>query len=321
MAFVIAFRPESVGTDTRNYIYFYNSICQDFLILSSFEYLFQGILLFFSTFSAPPAIVFWFLAFVNLTMVILLALKLSSFVNKKIDSYRLFFILSILFLISPFFFAIMVNVIRQGTATLALFVFCIVLAARKPLFALVPLSFLALGFHKTSLITIIFSPLILCNYRVVFITTLISALLYITGLTTRLIYWVSQLTGINLYLKITDYANSGIYHTGVRYDFALFTIFMGLGFKFLSRYFLAIEDRTTFKELLKIYWVLVLPFFFFGFAAYSDRYLLAGWLYLSVLAAVFSGLLIGKYRVPVGWDFLIFLCSTMYFGIKVQGLI
>lgn len=321
LIFTVGFRPDYVGTDTKNYVLYYNSICQGHLAQRQFEYFFHLIALFVSLFSTSSSVFLSLITLIDFILVAILVKKLLDFADKKIDFYRLFFLLGTLFFLSPFFFSITVNVIRHGIAILSLFIFCILLAFRTNLLALIPLGAIALGFHRTSIIIIVFSLLIFLTYRAVLYTTLTSAFFYLSGLTAKFIYLLSKITGIDLYFKISSYAIFTGYNSGIRYDFAVFTILMGALFHFLNRYFLAVEDRLFFLKLLKIYWILVLPFFFFGFAAYSDRYLLAGWLYLSVLTAVFLGLLTRKYRVSIQWDFLIFICSAMYFMAKVQAII
>ncbi|WED41884.1 EpsG family protein [Legionella cardiaca] len=324
LVFSIGFRPEDTGTDTKNYLFFYNSVNKNFLLLWPLEYGFQAILFFFSFFSASPPVYLSSIALIDLILIFFLIRKLSSFLDNKIDGYRLFFLLATFFFLSPFFFAIMVNVLRHGTAILSLFVFYITLASRRRLYALVPLALIALGFHKAALIMIIFSPLMFLPYWLILAGTLVLGFCYLSGLTVKLIYLISALTNFDLYSKIAGYASSssdGVHYvSGVRYDFALFTVALGTVFHVLQKYFLAVEDRPIFCELLKHYWILVLPFFFFGFGPFSDRYLLPGWLYLSILSAVFLGLLVRKYSIRIGWDFIIFLCSLLYFMIKVQVL-
>ncbi|ASQ46401.1 EpsG family protein [Legionella clemsonensis] len=324
LTFVVGFRAKEVGSDTCNYLFFYHELSHNYLLLWPLEYCFKGILYLFSIFSAPFQLYLSAIALINIILIIFLVRKLSNLLEGKIDGYRLFFLVATFLFISPFFFAGMVNVIRQGTAILALFIFYITLTTRARLWSLIPVAVLAFGFHKVTLMMIIFSPLVVLPYRIILGTVLTASICYFSGSSIKLIYLLSTISGFDLYSKIVNYAATSSpgthYLTGVRYDFALFTITMGVMFHILNKYFLAIDDRAVFRELLKIYWVLILPFFLLGFGPYSDRYLLTGWLYLSIAGAVLLGLIVRKYPIRIGWDCLIFLCSLLYFSVKVQVL-
>lgn len=325
LTLAVGLRTENTGSDTKNYLFFYDMISSNYLFLWPLEYGFQGVLYLCALLAAPPYVYLSTIALLNFVLILFLNSELSKFLNERINPYRLLFLLGTFFFVSPFFFAVMANVIRHGTAVFALFIFYIVLIQRTRLYLLIPLALIALGFHKTALITVLFSPLILLPYTMVFQGTILASFCYLSGLTIKLISLFSTYTGFDLYSKITDYAAVSLhglhYMGGRRYDFALFTMALGVIFHVLPKYFLVAGDRSIFRELVKVYWILVLPFFFFGFGAFSDRYLLAGWLYVSILAAVFLGLLIRKFSVRIGWNFLIFLCSLLYFIFKVQSFV
>lgn len=366
----VGFRPESIGSDTHGYVYYYVHH------LRSFEYFFQLIAVVIHWFSLPTAYFFSTIALINVFLILFLGRQLVLYTNQGVELNYLLLLLGISFFVSPFFFAVMVNVLRQGPAILALFIFYLVLGAinsysellrlvaypwdpgilpniethgtyvhrngsrgqaagrrdlscqesfvvRANLKTLVFSLAIAFGFHHTSIIVVAFSPLVFLRYRTVFYSVLAACFFYLCGLSEKLLQLFSRLSHIDLYSQIYNYAGgaqSG-YHIGRRLDFALFTLAAGMIFNFIGNRFLMASDKTMFSQLVKIYWVLVLPFFFFGFAAYSDRYLLPGWLFLSVLGAVFVGFKLRSYVGSMRWLYGMFFISAVYFILRVQGLL
>lgn len=312
----VGFRSEWVGSDTLGYVVYYNRHMQ------GFEFLFQFILSTVNSLYLPVGFFFSTIAFINFLIILYLAQVLVALNENRIQLYYFLLLLSACFFVSPFFFASMVNVLRQGTAIFALFVFYVVLVSRSnPLLLIAPLI-IAIGFHHTSIIAIIFSPLVFMRYRVLFCSVLFAVFLYLSGLSEKLIWLVSKLIHFDLYSKISSYGGGALsgYHIGRRLDFTLFTLLAGMVFNFIGNKFLLTADKVIYSDLLKVYWVLVLPFFFFGFAAYSDRYLLAGWLFLSVLGAIFLVLLSKNKSISMRWVYCVFVVSVLYFFLKVQGI-
>jgi len=123
-----------------------------------------------------------------------------------------------------------------------------------------------------------------------------------------------------LYQTIVNYGVYAEHTSGIRLDFAGFTIVAGLFFWLIGTYFLHEDKRTKFINLVKIYWILTIPFFCLGFAGFSDRYLYPAWLYLSILSAIFSNFYIPKSAFSTLTLYLVWLLSSLFFTCVVQGL-
>ncbi len=152
-------------------------------------------------------------------------------------------------------------------------------------------------------------------------SVLVTSFLYMTGLSMKCIKFISSVSSVNLYEQIINYGVKSGYKTGVRLDFAIFTLVVGLLFYGLAKLTLQGTLQKRFFNLLKIYWILSLPFFIFGFGAYSDRYLLPAWVYIPALSATLIGLILSKLEVSIGWYYLVFLISVFYFINRAQGYI
>lgn len=315
--FSIGFRPDTIGNDTLGYINYYDQVTQHLLHGYIYEYLFEICIRIFAFLNCSYAYFFIGLALVNAINVILIAQNLSKYLEYQINFYRILFLLASFLFISPFFFSSQVNVLRHGISIFFLVLSFLFLLERVSLFYALIALVLAQGFHSTAIFFIFFSPLIYFKYSSVIRTTIFFFVIYISGLCRYLIYFFSE----SIYNKIVNYGVFSGYSSGIRYEFAAFTIGAGFIFHMLGKYFLAEKAQCQFMQLLKIYWIFTLPFFIMGFGAYSDRYLLPAWVYLSVLSAVFLGLSVRKHMLSIYWYYGMFFCSSCYFILKVQGLI
>ncbi|KTD18958.1 hypothetical protein EAW55_02165 [Legionella jordanis] len=320
LIWAVGTRPSFVGIDTSGYEYYFVRIYNHLPVYINYEFLYK--LFTWICTKLFSSYLYFFAAFacINTLLITVFVFKLSSLLQYKVQRSTLFFLLGIFFFLSPFFFSATVNVLRHGTAIFALFIFYISLISGFELFTLAIAVIFAIGFHHTAIISLAFSPLVFLPKRWLLLLVFGSATLYLTGLSEKLIQFGSLITHINVYEKIHDYGMKAVYKIGIRYNFTLFTLGMGLIFTALAKYVLNAEDRKLFMPLIKIYWVLSLPFFFFGFAAFADRYLLGAWLFLSVLATAFTALFLKTYTLSNRYYYALFLTSFAYLLFKLQGL-
>lgn len=320
--FMIGLRPETIGTDTINYSIYYEYVSKTaFIPETKFEFFFHWLIQLCSYFSFSFSNFLSVIALLNFTLIAILTKKLDELAHYKIGYYRLLFLLLSSLFLSPFFFSMTTNVIRQGIAILALGILYLSFSYRTSFISLLLFGLIALCFHKTSIIVLGLVPLLLLPYSTVFKTSLFLSLSYISGLTIKMINVFSATTGIDIYSHLIMYGAKNGYNSGVRYDFALFTVILGLGFDCLNRYLVPNENRATFNQLLKIYWIFSLPFFILGFGAYSDRFLLTGWFFISVLSCFLVGSLMKKYRCSVRWDICILILASFYYLGKLDFFI
>ncbi len=345
LATVIAagFRPNYVGSDTPIYLIYYNGILRNASNSFLYEYLFEFYNRVCAFFYVPDVLFLTGLACINTVNCIFIAQVICRYLAEYINFYRIFFLVISCLFISPFFFSMQLNVLRQGVASFLIFIYFLLLlrtvnvsnpiptaqaAARqhfrmkcKPLngfsfFYLVLVAFLALSFHQTTIFYILFSPLVYFKYSSVVRIALVLSGTYTLGLSSSLMRIFAE----PLYNKIINYGISAGYKTGIRYDFVIFSLLCGGLFHQLSKYFVPREMKFQFMQFLKIYWILLLPFFLLGFGAFSDRYLLPAWGYLSILIAVFLALCLRKHRLSIYWYYVTFLLSSCYFILKAQGV-
>lgn len=320
LAFAIGFRPLFVGADTLGYSTYYDRLYFD-SVPRGFEYFFDLFSAFFTLFTPTVGYFFTFLCLINFILIGFLASKISDYLAMESSGKIIFLLLICCFSLSPFFYSIEVNVIRHGTAILCLFLFYLLLLCRANPLALLLTAIFALGFHKTTILYLFLTVLVFLSYTVISNAVFILAFFYVSGLSTKAILLFSKVSSINVYEKINQYGLNTGYSSGNRFDFAFFTIFSGLMFFIIAKYLLNGLSQKKFLQLLKIYWILTIPFFLLGFGSFSDRYLLPAWLYLSVLMAVFFIFSIHKSGAVIRSIYFLFLTASIIIFTVAQGLL
>ncbi len=275
---VVGTRPLDIGTDTSVYAGFYESLGRTVL----------------STRLEPGFVGFsWLVRQLGLGVtgyqVALFALLLAfAFVACRkyfhyIGDGRGFMVLLTasltLLYVSPMFMNGAINAVRQGLA--AFLVFAALLAFHQRQW----LRFLFLGgvassFHLSSLLYLACAPVLFLGARSLRWVAALAFALYVSGASMKLV----QALLPSLYTFVQTYAENPDYRSGVRVDFAVFSIFW-----YVLPHMLAPLVRESHREAIvrssSVYLAMVLPFFVVGWGSYSNRFLLPAWLAASLIVA------------------------------------
>lgn len=275
---VIGTRPLDIGTDTSVYAGFYETLGHT-AIHTRLE----------------PGFVFfsWLIRKLGLSVIgyqvaLFALLLLIVFIScRKYFAYigggrgfMVFLTASLMLLFaSPMFMNGAINAIRQGLA--ALLVFTALLSFHRGQW----LQFLFFGgvaasFHLSSLMYLACAPALLLGVRRLRWLAAIAFVLYVSGMSMKLV----QAFAPSLYAFVQEYAANPDYRSGVRVDFAVFSIFWYL----LPHMFAPLvreSQRETIVQSAAVYLVMVLPFFAVGWGSYSNRFLLPAWLSASLIVA------------------------------------
>lgn len=214
--------------------------------------------------------------------------------------------------LSPMFVNGSINAIRQGLA--ALLVFASLLSFQQRRWG----QFIAFGaaassLHLSTLLYLLCAPALLLNARMLRYVAAVAFLAYVTGLSMKAV----QVAAPPLYTFVMQYAFNPDYRSGVRVDFAVFSIFW-----YLVPHALAPLVKEPYRETVlrsaAVYLVMVMPFFIVGWGSYSNRFLLPAWLSVSlILAAVLRFNRIPTLRNPMLIRLgLLASCVVFYFFIK-----
>lgn len=309
LSILIGFRDVSVGTDTANYVQFYTDALACDCFPHTFEPGLEVTARLLSLTGAGAPVFFVCLSFLQFALAWIAAKGYSRALVEGSDSLKMQLLIFASFLASPFFLSGQINIIRQGTS--ALFV---ILASRawidKKIFNYVVLSLLAISFHLSGAMIVLLVPLLSVGKRKLILLTSVLVCLYLAGVMEAFINVASNVLGVPVYEFVASYGEGAEYRAGVRYDFALFSLVIGVFFHLISR----MQRWKNFSQLdmiFLLYLVCLIPFWIFGWASYADRYAFVAWQFLPLLAGVSAFAMLKKLSAGVGG--LIALAASVFF--------
>lgn len=308
IAISAGFRNENVGEDTLAYIDSYNQFGEGGYKFELFYYLLEK---FFSTNKFPVGFFFCLISFIGIFFLLRTTREINYTFYHRNDNLTLVLIFLIL-LASPFFYSVEFNVIRHGVSIFALICSIVTFASSKKKLQLVVAAIFAAGFHYTGIIYLIICFALLHTKWLWSVAVGSFAIIYFTGLTGGIIERFSNITGIDIYNFITEYGVAAEYKSGFRIDFLLFSIALGLVLELQSAPFIWGRDKFI-RNLIKIYWLLLVPFLLFGFGAFSDRFLIAPWIYFSIIFAFFLRILLNRQLHLIASQFLLIALIGLFF--------
>jgi hypothetical protein len=309
--YVIANRGD-VGTDTHQYIGFFEALSTRGAIPSRFEPVFYylSVALAATGMSVTSYLGALFLVMIGTVMV---ATRHYHEYLQSGSRYLTFLIAALMFLfISPVMSNATINVVRQGLASLLVFTALIAFHQRQWR-AFFLWGLLATGFHYSSVLYLLFAPVLLLKPKLQRIVGIGAFLAYCSGLTMVLV----RVLVPRLYTFVMAYDPSTTFRAGVRLDFAVFSLFWYV-LPFLVAPLVREPVRERIQRSTAVYLVLMLPFFAVGWGNFSNRYLLPAWLAVSlILAAICCDSRISPLRNPIVLRMgLVAACGVFCFYVK-----
>jgi hypothetical protein len=198
-----------------------------------------------------------------------------------------------LLLVSPMFVNASINALRQGLAAPLVFAALLAFEQRR-WWRFVLFGAVGCAFHLSTLLYLVFAPLLLLRPGVLRWVAALALVAYCAGATQLAVRTLAP----PLYTTVMEYTAHERLRAGVRLDFAVFSAFW-----YWLPHLLAPLIRQPWREKVlrstAIYLVMLMPFFAIGWGYFSNRYLLPGWLSVSlVLAAVLCHSTIALLRSP-----------------------
>ena len=279
-SYFVGSRSEDIGTDTGNYLYYFNAISNSEKLDPGFDRIeigFFWITKIISLFTQSPSIylaIIFMIQFVGIT---------GPFFRRS-ELFDKYFLLSFVWLSYPFFYSITLNVLRQGVA----FVFVIyavdryLCGERKSAYLL---ALTGVAFHYVTIIYFIAFLFGDLKIRTLLIFWLGCVFLAMTGAVGYFFTFLEKLMnsfGVNdYYLSYFNGVMSSEYVTGFKPEFFLASItpifcvylFMWLGF----------DISKNNLRLLKIYIIIHSLYFLFTELPYNDRFAIASWLFIPYI--------------------------------------
>jgi hypothetical protein len=277
----IGFRDYGVGEDTYNYIKIYNDIGAGFD--SKFEPGFVALIKLIHIIGGRVEFVFFVVAFFISVFMYMTFLRLAEPQGAgQLLLSSLFFVSAIMF--SSWYFTGVTNGLRHGMS-LSVFYYSLTFLKDRRLSLFIGLFILSTLFHRTTaaiLPFVIIAIVPLYSLRVSVFSVLFFSAGYYFGLNEAFVKLVSDYSGFGFYEMIKSYAEEGGGWYGFDVRFVLYNVFW-----FLLPIFLMemgfIEKNETFVFLIKIFSLLTIFYFIFGFGAYANRWAYPSWLLLPIL--------------------------------------
>lgn len=195
-------------------------------------------------------------------------------------------------LLSPFYWGTQINIIRTGLSIPAIYLAMILLSENKIKKGAL-LLILATLIHITNVQFLIlficfyvFNKIMPINARKTYLTIYTLIILgYLLGINQSIAFILPMdLFGVSDYSNYFEYEdlNSAIYRAGIRYDFAIFTLFFILLLYISSKK----VNNNFFNSFFCYCALLTLPFFLIGHIPFSDRLLSTFWMLIPLILAV-----------------------------------
>jgi hypothetical protein len=276
---LVGTRPIDVGSDTYVYAGMFEAMSRHGLVESRFEPIFYYLTALIAA-TGVSLVAYQSTLFLVLIGTVLVATRHYHAYLQSETRYMTFLVASLLFLlISPVMVNASINVVRQGLASLLVFTALLSFYQRqwRSFFFW---GLVATGFHYSAMLYLMFAPVLLLKPRLQRAAGILAFLAYSSGLTMLLV----RVLVPSVYTLLMAYEGGSNYRTGVRLDFAVFSLFW-----YLLPYIIAPLVHEPVRERIKrgtaVYLVLMLPFFAVGWGTYSNRYLLPAWLSVSLMLA------------------------------------
>jgi hypothetical protein len=224
--------------------------------------------------------------------------------------------LSLLF-VSPMFVNASINAVRQGLAALPVFIALLAFHQRQWRTFFI-YGVIGTCFHYSSLLYLAFAPLLLLNLKLLRIAAIVAFVAYCTGLTMIVV----RAAVPALYNAVMDYSLGAKYKSGVRLDFAAFSIFW-YALPFMLSGLVRKPFNTRIQDSTAVYLVMLLPFFLVGWGNFSNRYLLSSYLAISLMVgAIFFHSRLSILRNPILLrGALLVSCAVFYYYVANQVIV
>jgi hypothetical protein len=300
-ALSVGFRDESMGTDTNVYIAIYELVKQCHCHNGAIEIGFNKLMLALATLGLSTPQFLAVISAIQITLTVYVASRMASYLAYSQNKmFKWIAICFILMLLSPFFMGAQINVLRQSIS--AIFVLLAALSILQGRYYQAVLWVgLAVSFHTSAVIFLVFLAGLFLSFNLIIGLSLSLFFLYISGSTELLIELVSSITGLSIYQAISGYRADVEYKSGVRIKFALFSI-APLLLYFIAQYLDVTHKQQWLARLkapLKIYLLLLIPFWLFGWANFSDRLAWSAWFAMPLFLTPLLFPILHRFSLPI----------------------
>ena len=282
---IVGFRDLSVGTDT----YQYHGLFFDLPELDIGSTRFEPLFVIFTTLSFMlhgSAEIYFMSIFILIVSVYYMAFRFfaSGVPNAKDNAYNALFFFGVL-LLSSWFFVATTNGLRQGVSLVFLYLSLSLFLLGKKSWGVVGVA-VSIGFHYSSVMILPFLLILYLKLRYILILLSLFAVGYFLSVNWVVVKFLSDLTGLGVYEFIASFAEGDPLWSGFQLSFFLYSISWLIVFLIMTR-FVKEKYKMQFIQVVKVYSVLLMPYFIFGFSAFSNRIAVMAWFFIPISQGVF----------------------------------
>jgi EpsG family len=282
---VAARRESSLAIDTENYVQFFRSIVACQCVPQYFEPGFNYLSYSISWLSHSSEVYLGVLAL----LIYIGHVLFHRYAWRMVGGGEACYFIGLLFsgfaiLYSTFIFSSVVNGIRQGLAAPILY-FSLAFLLERRYFASLVFGVIAVSLHLSSLLYLVFFPVIFLSGVWLLVFWIVSSLVYALGLSDPLVGAFSNVFGVGLYDQVVSYSAEEVY-SGFNIAFFAYT---WLPWLLLAVFrLLRVCNYVEFAPLFRLYAALAMPYFYFGFSSYANRYAFSAWLFMPVIFGIMA---------------------------------
>lgn len=281
-----------------------------------YEYLFDFITLLVRQLSDNPVYYFYVMNFILNITLLLTALIIAQRYKLKQEVFIPIFLCFMI--LSSWYLSIAFNGLRQGLALSLLYLGLCYQAFYNKKYLSILLIVTSGFFHYSNFLVVPFILFLRLKIQTLFFISIIIGIFYVLNINEQLVRVISNTLNISLYDSIKNYSEgTDAYRYGMQWDLFLYTIGLSTIYYFTNK--LVLEDKITL--IIKLYITLTLPYYIFGFAAFSNRYGVIAWLFsMFVNSAIFYNLIKNdKFLFSLLFVILLF-GSLLYFLLRFPVL-
>jgi hypothetical protein len=316
ISILVALRPGSVGSDSDVYAgAFIVASIEEGIGAPRWEIGYRLFMELVGVFTSSPNIFFFFVALL-ISILHFLSYKASS----KETSLHADIIFVSLLLLSRWTITEMTNGIRQGIALSFLYWAIITQLRYSNFIRFFFLFIVSASFHLSVIFVLPFFMLVKVGVKKLSLIWILVLVFYIFGMNERILQTITTYFNLDIVEQIryysvadrTQLANAR--WVGLQWDQLAYTVFFGLIAMlvfFIKRS--GADDNEPYPFILKVYLILSLQYFVFGFGPYSNRYAVMAWFFLPILLSAVVSKLNFKKQDLIFIAPILFLVSVCYF--------
>lgn len=311
-----AIRPDAVGTDTQTYRGYFD-LSWRYSGGFEFEPLFHHLIALVKIFNVSHEFLFFFVFAIIIATYHFVFLCFYEPPLRNLKGVSSLLILGGLLFFSSWLLVATTNGLRQGIAMPFVYMSLHYFFLRRFFPGCVALL-VATGFHYSALLLVPFIFLIFMPLTGLYLLTLSLAALYAAGVNERIVQVISDFSGISIYQKVADIGGPEALYAGFQLDLFAYSIFWVI-FYYILAFKFKHESGDKIRQALRMYLVLLMPYFVFGYGGYSNRYALYAWFFLPIIHTVFVSHLRMPSAPKLAISLSIYLLGFLQFVAHVTG--